>query len=94
MDEENEDGEVQLESAAADGVGAGDLKLLVAAGARVNKALDAVSGAVVAAASYGQSEAVAALLKAKATIDVGDKVGHRTRSDRTHDLVLSGDKYE
>ncbi|MFN9938355.1 MAG: hypothetical protein ACK56I_02665, partial [bacterium] len=33
VDEENEDGEVRLESAAADGVGAGDLKLLVAAGA-------------------------------------------------------------
>ncbi len=81
--EENEDGEARLVSCAADGVGANDLKLLLAAGAEA--VCQDRRAPLLAAAEAGQAEAVRVLLEAKANLEPRGEV----RSFALYVLALS-----
>jgi hypothetical protein len=72
VDEENVDGEARLVSAAADGVAAGDLKLLMAAGAQV--VFSDSRAPLLAAAEFGQADAIQLLLEASANLESRGKV--------------------
>jgi hypothetical protein len=73
-DETNEDGEARLTAAAADGLSPADLRLLVAAKARVNEEDGSASAALAKAAEYGQMDAIQFLLDMNANVDSDGKV--------------------
>jgi hypothetical protein len=72
--ETNESGETRLVSAAADGAGAEDILLLIAAGAEINPEQSNLKTPLIAAASSGHKEAVLALIGARSAVNATGKV--------------------
>ena len=77
VDEANDAGEAPLVAAAADGAAAADIRLLVAAGSAVNGAEGEPSAAATEAAKFGQTDALGALLEAKAAVNASAKVSRQ-----------------
>ena len=92
IDEANNAGEDPLVAAAADGGAAADIRLLVAAGAAVNGAGGGCS-ALIASATFGHVDVVAALLGAQASVNAENQVQQNSLIKRAvgSDLIRTGE---